>query len=412
MIVERRRRKAQSGVVSRVDWIAARPSLPAALPPTLGFPRDRFRLTSSQNADMEYESETLVRDDTLRIDYFFQSTPSCGNMLVFTFTERDNISLDGTGFGGEFLLQHGCDVVAIKSISRRWFEDLDSRAISIVTQAIAGTGERYPTKAAYGSSMGGYAAMRYANDLGIDRVVAISPLFRIGTKSDRRYGEDIPNLSDPEMMRAAHVNENCRYYIIYDSLSIDKWHADSYRQIIPEQNFIEIKLPFSGHPSGRVLAETNILKPFMTKVLLEGNYMGLRDLQYDRYKSPTYLYWLGEALNRRRRFRAASVCLEKAATLQPRNAEIFTQLSKAYASMEDFARAKNAASRAVEFDGSIQRRGVLLDVLERSGKLTDAIEVVESMLRDTPLPPESEFARFYKYRLIMLRRRLVEKADG
>jgi hypothetical protein len=360
---------------------------------------------------MQIERYTAVDENTIRVEYLKQVQMPPRRSLVFTFTERGNASLSGNGFGGDYLLASGCDVMAIKGTSCRWFEELTPTVIERILATLKDYGRDYTLRACYGSSMGGYAAMRYAHALKVDRTLAISPLFRIGAEEDKRYCEDISKMVDPGMMRAEHVNSCCHYCIIFDPFSPDSWHAQRYAEIVAPGNFTALKVPYSGHPSGCALAETGVLKQVVTAMLLDGKCPQLRTLPYCRQRSPTYLYWLGAALVRHRKFVTAARCLEKAVLLSPNNCEIFSQLARAYSCAGDAARARNAAHRAIDADPyNVHRRIVLLDVLEQEGSKREALALVHGILRDTPEQPGSLAVQFYTHRRSSLQAKLANES--
>jgi hypothetical protein len=54
--------------------------------------------------------------------------------LAFAFTERGNTDLVGLGFGGQFLLECGMDLLAFKSENLKWFEEVTPAVVSAIEQ--------------------------------------------------------------------------------------------------------------------------------------------------------------------------------------------------------------------------------------------------------------------------------------
>ncbi len=348
---------------------------------------------------MSFTSINIINEASIRGDYFINSTECERRALVVTFTERGNIDLVGTGFGGDFLLSQGCDVVAIKTTASRWFEDLNNEMVTRIIEELDYRGRSYSFRASYGSSMGGYAAIRFSKDLRIDRVLAISPLYSIFLDEDRRYSEDGALLSQLEMMKPEFIGKETNFFVVYDPFSKDKIHIDRFKKIIGGEKFHLLEVPFSGHPSGLVLNEIGQLKEVGSRVLLDGVFPSLRSVLNRRRYSPTYLYCLGEALNRHHKYKWATAVLIRASEINPRSAEIFTQLTIAHLGTTNTKEALFAAMTSVELDfGNVHRRLNLLDVLERTEMFQQAIALIDKMLCDVANNPDNASRQHYQYR--------------
>src|SRR5690606_30202022 len=86
---------------------------------------------------------------------------------------------DRPGFGEEFLRNAGISAIHVMGVREDWYQYPEMpAAMQAVRQATAGA-ERVMT---YGSSMGGYAALRFADAAGANAVLAISPQYSIDPK--------------------------------------------------------------------------------------------------------------------------------------------------------------------------------------------------------------------------------------
>jgi hypothetical protein len=345
---------------------------------------------AASNGEMPRPMTVRLYDDpTLVIDYISKShNPT---MMVFTFTERDNVDLQGVGFGGDFILDNGFDVVAIKSSSRLWFEELSDEIVATVNAALV----KHPriVRAAYASSMGGYAAMRFSRLFAIDRVVAISPLYDIRMPEDERYKEDIPGLKHAGMMAPEWVNPRCDYFIIYDPFSIDSIHVAKYCSIIRGERLHLIKVPYSGHPSGYFLSEIGILKKIATSVLL-GERKEVRDYDFKKRHSPSYLFNLSTALHQSGKFHWALKVALAACALSPKNTEFLTLLSRIYTSLGEWEKAKQSALSAISLDPDNNHRNlVLVEVLAAMGDAQAAVGVLDGMIATEPSVGHYQYLR-------------------
>jgi hypothetical protein len=134
---------------------------------------------------MDEAGYNILLLDHVQVD-FFPAAIRTGK-LVFTFTELSNRELTGLGFAGKFAVANGFDLVAIKSNADDWYQGLPLNTFDLVEQFLNGLPERHTSRAAYGSSMGGYAAILFARDTKADFVLALSPQFDIAQAWDTRW---------------------------------------------------------------------------------------------------------------------------------------------------------------------------------------------------------------------------------
>ncbi len=199
---------------------------------------------------------------------------------------------DRPGFGEEFLRQS--DVSAIHVMGRRedWYQYPEmAAAMAAVRRATLGA-DRVMT---YGTSMGAYAALRFANAAGANAALAISPQYSIDPAKvpfETRWLQDsnriqwLPEIDD-------HLVCGCRPVIVFDPAGEDGPHV---RRIEAEIQIISVDLRYSKHPSTTYLAETGLLKPLVLDVL-SGAFDAepfKREAAQGRRRSSTYLSRLAE----------------------------------------------------------------------------------------------------------------------
>ena len=119
---------------------------------------------------------------------------------------------------------------------------------------------------AYGSSMGGYAAIRFADRVGAQRVLALSPQYSVDPRvvpQDRRWRSAQrrirfrPELNGP-IGCAAEVT------IVYDPCSLDGHHVE---RIARDVAVRRVRIRHAGHPVGTFLGEVGQLADTMLSAL-------------------------------------------------------------------------------------------------------------------------------------------------
>ena len=168
-----------------------------------------------------------------------------------------------SGFGEAFFRSRGISAIHVLGRSDDWYQYDDMPlALKAVRVAVAGS-DRVMT---YGSSMGGYAAIRFADRLGANAVLALSPQYSIDpakTPFDDRWNQDshrikwLPEIDGPVVCQ-------CRPVIVFDPKSRDGSHV---LRLSKDIQITGIPLPYSGHPATTYLQEANLLEPMILAVL-------------------------------------------------------------------------------------------------------------------------------------------------
>ncbi|MFB9048160.1 tetratricopeptide repeat protein [Sphingobium indicum] len=182
--------------------------------------------------------------------------------LVITFSSFGKpAAIDRPGFGENFLGDEGVAAIHVVAKGNRWFQYPELPAM---IAAISKTSEQYSRVISYGSSMGGFAALRYGGDCGADVGLAISPQFSL----DRR---EVP-FEIRWKREAARIKSwfpSCKplakQVIVYDPRhALDAQHYETFKR---RANVIPLRVPHGGHPAGGVLAQAGLLKGLVLDVL-------------------------------------------------------------------------------------------------------------------------------------------------
>ncbi|MBL8703565.1 MAG: tetratricopeptide repeat protein, partial [Rhodospirillales bacterium] len=227
-------------------------------------------------------------------------------------------SLEGLGYAGRFLVDNGFDVVAFKANRNWWFQDLGPAVFDAVEQAIARGGRSYRRRVGYGSSMGGYAAFQFSGALKLDRVVAYSPQFSIHEAWEPRWAREAAAIDFAHAMTRAALAPDCRFVVVYDPCNPDIEHVRRFAAIVPEGRLRELRLRYSGHPSGDFIAETGHLKAFALALLRGDTPPPVASIRRDRAKSHAYLRTLAASCLERAKPRAALALIDRALAIAPK----------------------------------------------------------------------------------------------
>jgi hypothetical protein len=184
--------------------------------------------------------------------------PGRTDMLLVTFSSLGMFSPTGSWanghvFWGRALVEKwGCSGIGFVARHRNWFcSDHMPAACQVVKERAAA----YGTVISYGSSMGGYAALRWAREVGAGTAVAFAPQFSIDPAvvghGDHRYaGYFKPELKGMGIGAADVAPQN---FVLVDRTDRqDMLHVGMIRDRVPGLQVVP--LDFCGHECIRVFA--------------------------------------------------------------------------------------------------------------------------------------------------------------
>lgn len=245
---------------------------------------------------------------------------------VVTF---DNYSIghefDREGFAQSFLKSNGISAIHIMGKREDWYQYPEMPDVFSAVKPLLQSADRSIT---YGSSMGGYAALRFADSIGVDAALALSPQYSINPARvtfEKRWLQDAERITwlpegEPPLPRRAQA------VVVYDPASVDRMHIDL---ISKETEVVSIPVRYSGHPSGSMLAEQQMLFPLLLDVL-SGTVDATkyrRAARSRRDESVTYLINLSDAAAAKRRDVALRLA-ERAINVQPTHVGALQSLAR------------------------------------------------------------------------------------
>ncbi len=171
---------------------------------------------------------------------------------------------DHPGFGGDFFLKEGVPAVHVLPSGNHWYHyATTAAALAAARDAVAGA-SRIVT---YGSSMGGYAAIRFAGALGSATALALSPQYSIDPARvpfERRWPQEGRSIRWRAELDGPIAGP--RPILVYDPRGPDARHA---RLIARDVEADRIRLPWGAHPVGTILLDTGLLQPLVRAVLAD-----------------------------------------------------------------------------------------------------------------------------------------------
>ncbi|WP_267389699.1 tetratricopeptide repeat protein [Sphingomonas sp. GC_Shp_3] len=184
---------------------------------------------------------------------------------VITFDHHSiGEGLDRFGFGEEFLLANGISAIHVLGCGNDWYQYNDIfDAMAVVREATASA----KRKITYGSSMGGYAALRLADAVAADGVLALSPQWSIDPSRapwEDRWPQDAQRVQWIDTINGDFLCRTCPVLVFDPHVALDLRHVT---QISAGTPSVLVPVPYSGHPASTFLGEVSLLRPLLEDVL-------------------------------------------------------------------------------------------------------------------------------------------------
>lgn len=308
--------------------------------------------------------------------------------------------LNREGFGEAYLAGRGIDAIHVVNRDNRWYQYPET-AVALAT--VAKVTAAYDRTLTYGSSMGGYAALRFPDAVGAQAGIALSPQFSVDPVvspwESRWQGEVVRT-------RFAEGPAECdaHRYIFYDPrLDLDARHVAMYARF---GRATLIALPYAGHPVGPLLTETGTLQEAIAQIA-RGSFDAdaiRRRIRAGRRTSQHYHFLLARRAADRHP-EAALGLLRRAAAIDPES-----HITSAQGRLLDrLGRHDEAAplhrASVERTPGNAQAWFALADHLEATGDGTGAAAALASASRGQT-PSTRVQARVRRFRLTLRRRGL------
>lgn len=206
------------------------------------------------------EKQIIFEDDHIRAIHL----PGTSATLVISFgdliTRAKGLSINAE----KSLQKYNYAVIGIMPKQKSWFP---ASSMQVLMQHLRPLLDQYQRVVAYGGSMGAYAAIKYSNVLGLQRVVAMVPQYSINPDEvdDRRYTDFFdPALHSDMRIEKQDTRAECEYIVIYDPYyAEDSENFNKIQEVLPQLH--SLKLPYTGHDVIAVLANSALLHDFIER---------------------------------------------------------------------------------------------------------------------------------------------------
>lgn len=323
-------------------------------------------------------AEELFRSDDLLV----RRIGGLGSAICYVTFESytDNRTLERGGFGEDYFRTRGIDAIHVLSRDNHWYQYPElPAALAAVASATAG----YAKVIAYGSSMGGFAALRYGSACGATVGIALSPQYTVDpdvVPFDRRWADDVSRIA----FRGDDLPPLPTQYIVYDPRDPhDRPHFELFAARSPTRG---VPVPHGGHPVGGYLAETDMLHPLLEKIE-RGTFdhkAFARELRRRRRRSGHYFFILAQrvpAFRRRQKVALAALAVETHSD----NPAYHSQLAAALDAVGEHEAAYPVHLRAIEMaDEGLYALHNLLLHHEARGEYDEALAIAGRLRAEHP----------------------------
>lgn len=196
----------------------------------------------------EADVQLIYASDDIEVKFLHQG----GSRLLMTFAPLDYDETMDVFWGHRFVRKAGMSAIGFMAKKRSWYPEIHVRpAIEAIAPLLAEFGERI----AYGSSMGGYGALKYSSALGATATLAFGPQTSInpadGITQPGFTRHFVADLHSDMAVKAEDIGANG--FIFYDPREhFDTANAAMIRQAAPSTHLVRI--PFAGHECVKIVA--------------------------------------------------------------------------------------------------------------------------------------------------------------
>jgi hypothetical protein len=309
--------------------------------------------------------------------------------LVVTFLPfNDPGHREERGFGELFFEKRRIDAIHFMPADNSWYQYPElPEAAALVRDVAAGYGKII----SYGSSMGGYGAIRFGALIGATDALAISPQFSIDPKIapfEERWPGEAATI-DYTLERGLGSPFVDRAFVVYDPRSVDRAHVELYRPTTP---IVDLPLVNASHLATWILSDLGLLERLVLDILADrlepARFM--TEARRRRRESSWFFVALAEkSRNPRRRLALARRACDMA---PPEPVHLLTEAT-ALVALGELAPAVAVLNRARSLvPGSVQLRSYLSHVLELAGDFDGAACILGELIAEYPVPEYPAFA--------------------
>jgi hypothetical protein len=289
------------------------------------------------------------------------------------------------GFGEDFFLAQGISAVHVTCAGNSCYQYPDAAEIG---RAVVPLRACYHRLVTYGSSMGGYGSLLFADDCRADAVIAASPQSSIDPSRipfdvvRARAGAGLTILRDE-----IRIRPGTEVYLIYDDMTVDGMHAANISQQVEATHLVARG---AGHPALPRLAQARVLTPAILALVEGGADVGAirRSFRGARRFSSSYLKHLA---GRTQRYERQIGLLRRARQLDPMRMDLYATEARVHAKRRAFDEAEAVLLLALSAQpGHASTRAQYAELLLRMGRVAEGLTHAASAAAVAPESPHAQ----------------------
>ena len=306
-----------------------------------------------------------------------------GRHVVVTFDSyHEPAGMDRPGFGEAFFQAEGITAVHVMSHRNDWFQYTETEDVLRTIRKTCSEAERV---LAYGSSMGGYAALRFADAIGAHAALALSPQYSLDPSKvpfETRWAPDRRRIRFLAAIDGAIRPGPWRIFAYDSALDADNLHAEL---LIAAAPMTAIPLPHAGHPVGGFLNDIKLLRPLVLTAL-DGSFDPARFRRAAHARRTRSAHWLAHLADRQPAWRneLGIALARRAVAMAPDHPALHDTLARRLAAAGRFSEAVAAHNQAIAIEPIVDYLWGLSKTLFAAGDIADALAVAEHIQRLAP----------------------------
>ena len=274
------------------------------------------------------------------------------DIAFLTFSNYPTEHKKNDGFAKGFVQKNGFSGVFVISKTAHWWQTAEmEHAKELIAQLEFFKAAK--TRFCYATSMGGFAALLYAADLGCERALVVAPQISVDpaiVPFEHRWDADVATIQFQHSDARSGIKNSCFYYIAYDPFDIlDKHHI----QLIDNKtNIAKIPVSFGGHTLLNVFLQLGILKKLVIECAQGSlNIAETRTfIRKNKHKCAHYFDQMSKYSSQKGKHSLARYTANQAFSLDRTSVHTYKTLAKIHRDMRDFAELERISLLHLEAD--------------------------------------------------------------
>lgn len=320
------------------------------------------------------DSFLLYVDEKSSIKVFFANPKVKSKECFVIFSLLGGRALCSKIGGTDPLLREGYDVICVQSNCDDWHQNVSSTGIDKLKDFLDKT---YRSAKGYGTSMGGFGAICYAERLSLKSVLALSPQYTISEKFDERWSKYDKRIVWHQTAEMASKYEGI-IRIIYDPLNLDSLQARLIRDNFRKATVFCYEIKFGSHPTTHYFNDGGVLK----NLLLSFANDDFEIPSVEKRNNKTYLQAFSRYLSQKSKFKWAKAAIQSSIELGDERHSAYRQASNISHRLKEIDDAIAFAKKAVNAKDNhnvsrANHKEHLANMLRVAGQLDDALAAVD-----------------------------------